>query len=241
MSESKPIHVYSDFANTVHQWMPMDTLDRWQANCADVKQRQQLIEHGWLPEQAITYRLNSHGFRSPEFNDVPSILCLGCSHTMGIGLPLEQTWPYILEQKSGVTCWNLGLGGAGLDTVYRMAEHYAHHLNVIAVVCLVPDPARLELFIKGKPVIFNWLDEQHHSFLQAWLADDENAQVNSRKNLKAIEKICDDAGAPFVYFENFLKKIPTHSKARDLTHVGYAVQNAIADRFLTMLLPIMHK
>lgn len=220
----------------------MDDQERWRRNCEDNNNRQLLSRYGWLPECEIQYRFNSHGFRSCEFDRATSVLCLGCSFTMGIGLPLEQTWPWILQQKTGIKCWNLGLGGVGLDTIFRIAEYYVHHLNVIAVACLVPDMGRIELFIDGEPEIANWInDPSDNSFFRAWILDDENAKINRRKNLLAINKICDVVGAAFVYFENFLEQIPTEPKARDLMHVGHAGQSAIADRFLSMLSPIMHK
>ena len=85
----------------------------------------------------ITYSFNSNGFRCDNFNieSDKRILFLGCSHTNGIGLPLEHTWPYILlgyinkETDYNIPLWNLATGGVGLDTQVRLYYHYGLKLK----------------------------------------------------------------------------------------------------------------
>lgn len=215
----------------------MDDYDRWCKNCADTVQRQSLIRYGWLPEREITYSFNSHGFRSPEFNSAPAVLCLGCSHTMGIGLPIEETWPTILQQRLELPCWNLGLGGAALDTLFRITDYYVNYLNVTAVLCLVPEITRFEFFIHNQPEVCNWYpDEKTNDFFKIWIADNQNSEINRRKNLLAIQKICDTVRVPFLCFADFIDTIPNLSRARDLMHYGYAAQKAIAEHFYNMML-----
>lgn len=60
----------------------------------------------------IDYNLNSYGYRCNEFNN-QEILILGCSHTEGHGLPIEQTWPYLLSKKLNKDYINLAKGGDG--------------------------------------------------------------------------------------------------------------------------------
>lgn len=240
MPKSIPRHHYSDFANTVHNWMPTDSHDRWQRNCNDPMQRSRLQQHGWLPEREITYSFNSHGFRSPEFDHQPSMLCLGCSHTMGIGLPLEHTWPSILQQNLKINCWNLGLGGAALDTVFRMANHYVHHLNVMAVVCLLPEIKRFEIFANGQLQVLNIWHHSHTDIFRDWMSDDQNADVNQTKNLLAMQQICHIADVPFVY-TSCLPDLDAAEwdevqDARDLLHYGYKMQCRKAEKFQSMLL-----
>lgn len=45
------------------------------------------------------YRWNSDKLRSIEFSEKPNIIALGCSITFGIGLPVEATWPMLLQEK----------------------------------------------------------------------------------------------------------------------------------------------
>ena len=244
MIESVPYHDYVVHANSVHAWMPMDSHDRWIENCQDPVRMDMLIAHGWLPEQQITYNFNSHGFRSQEFNDLPSAPCLGCSFTMGIGLPLQQTWPSILQDLIGKTCWNLGLGGSSLDTAFRLVKYYVNHLNISAVLCLVPESKRFEIFENGQPCIINW--SNHHpykQFYKHWMCDDKNAEINETKNLLAIEKLCDSNNIPFkyMYAEIEMGLAGERSLARDLTHSGYLEQKACAQKFRSMLFADSHK
>ena len=58
----------------------------------------------------ITYQYNSRGFRDAEWPiDLSDVIwCVGDSFTSGIGQPHEETWPALLEKKTGTRCLNLG-------------------------------------------------------------------------------------------------------------------------------------
>ncbi len=72
----------------------------------------------------ITYEYNSRGFRDVEwpvdFSD--SICCIGDSYTEGLGQPFEETWPQLLQLKTGKTCINLGVNGASAESMRMRAE-----------------------------------------------------------------------------------------------------------------------
>lgn len=86
-----------------------------------------IVDTTWnlLPDKpTITYKFNSHGFRSPHFknlnNDKINILYAGCSHTVGEALPIELTWPAILSEKifqknTNIDFYNLSFFGDGID------------------------------------------------------------------------------------------------------------------------------
>jgi hypothetical protein len=67
----------------------------------------------------ISYRYNSKGFRDHEWpNDLSDVVwCVGDSFTVGIGQPFEETWPHLLENKSGKRCLNIGDAGCSNDTI----------------------------------------------------------------------------------------------------------------------------
>src|SRR5919108_5792949 len=81
-------------------------------------------------------RMNSHGFRDKERTYEKKegtfrILALGDSYTEGVQVSLEQTFPYILEErlnseKSGVRfeVLNLGVSGFGTAQEYLTLKHY---------------------------------------------------------------------------------------------------------------------
>jgi hypothetical protein len=68
----------------------------------------------------INYIRNSNGHRCREIKDIDLtnyILYAGCSHTEGIGLELEKTYPYILSKSLSCDYYNLGVGGSGIDVL----------------------------------------------------------------------------------------------------------------------------
>jgi len=68
----------------------------------------------------ISYIRNSNGHRCREIKDIDLsnyILYAGCSHTEGIGLELEKTYPYMLSKLVNCDYYNLGIGGTGIDVL----------------------------------------------------------------------------------------------------------------------------
>jgi hypothetical protein len=63
---------------------------------------------------------NSLGHRCKEIAELDFdnyVLFAGCSHTMGIGVTLKQSFPYKIAKKLKCDYYNLGLGGGGVDAV----------------------------------------------------------------------------------------------------------------------------
>lgn len=72
----------------------------------------------------VNYNYNSRGFRDKEWPASleklkKSIWCVGDSFTVGIGSPLEHTWPYLLEQKTNKNTVNISLDGASNNWIAR--------------------------------------------------------------------------------------------------------------------------
>jgi hypothetical protein len=68
----------------------------------------------------ITYTFNNQGHRCRNFEDIDKnnyILYTGCSHTMGTGLELEKTYPYLLSKELGMDYYNLAMPATGMDIV----------------------------------------------------------------------------------------------------------------------------
>jgi hypothetical protein len=72
------------------------------------------------------YRLNSHGYRCPEWTPMPdgkkNVVVLGCSHTFGQGNKDDGHWVHFLSQHNTdrLRYWNLGQPGASADKVVRI-------------------------------------------------------------------------------------------------------------------------
>ena len=76
-------------------------------------------EHFKSYPKDISYRYNSKGFRDYEWpEDLSEVIwCVVDSFTVGIGQPFEETWPYLLGEKTGKRCINLGEDGCSNDTI----------------------------------------------------------------------------------------------------------------------------
>jgi hypothetical protein len=66
----------------------------------------------------------------------PTLILVGCSYTMGFGLPYEETFPGYLESMPGfpLQVVNLGVEGYGTDQSLLMLERYFDDFNTKAVV-----------------------------------------------------------------------------------------------------------
>jgi len=68
----------------------------------------------------IEYKLNSLGHRCKDLNEInlhEYILFAGCSNTFGIGLELENTYPYLVSEKLNCDYYNLSISGTGIDVL----------------------------------------------------------------------------------------------------------------------------
>ena len=83
-----------------------------------LKNKLELGKDWYYFDRKISYRYNSNGFREKEFSTVDwenSIVILGCSNVLGIGLVLEDNLSNVLEKMIGIPVINLGISGSAID------------------------------------------------------------------------------------------------------------------------------
>jgi hypothetical protein len=231
-----PTHFNQQFASTIQFWAGTDSAENFKKNCEIEKNYKKLKDLGWLDPNVITYKYNSQGFRDNEFDQQPAGIALGCSHTFGTGVPVEQAWPNQLQNLLRQKVWNLGVGGAALDTCYRLLEYWIENLNVKFVVCAVPGIARYEIFNSNWSNILpsmpddiktlHWLT----GYQKNYLLYDQNSELNRRKNLQAMQHICNKYHIPFYY--DLLGDFVDAALARDLQHCGIHAHEKLANKFL---------
>lgn len=71
--------------------------------------------------KSISYVRNSLGYRSRELSEINGdnfFLALGCSHTEGTGLALEESWPDRVATTLNMDYLNHAKGGGSADLVY---------------------------------------------------------------------------------------------------------------------------
>jgi hypothetical protein len=219
--------------NETWPWCPLDTEALYQKNRAE--RTADLHKHGWWEYEPFDYHFNSAGFRSDEFGPGTGILYLGCSATLGMGLPHNDTWPRLVSDALGTACWNLAQAGGSMDTCFRLAEHWIPRLRPSKVMLMTTQPARLELIGRaGIPKFYAW-HNYDSPIIREWLGHDENARLNHLKNRWAIQQICNREHIPFHEWSmDCLTELreAKSSFARDLAHPGKEANKMFAERVL---------
>lgn len=187
--------------NVTMTWYPSDSLANYKA------------EGNAYTIDSFDYKFNEYGFRCESFTNVDDapfrVLFAGCSITVGIGLPLNHTWAYMvkerLEQEFSLTIpyWNIAKGGQSSDfnarTLYKVLPILKPHL----VLFLVPPGARFEMFVEDKG--YNYLQGHSQDVVginQKELIktfSDAAQHYNLAKNLIMMKAMCAEYGSKFLW------------------------------------------
>jgi hypothetical protein len=87
----------------------------------------------------VIYNYNNFGHRCSDIGNIDFnnyILFAGCSHTLGEGLQLENSYPYITAKLLNCDYYNLGLNSSGFDIMFY---------NITTWLNLYPRPKLLVL------------------------------------------------------------------------------------------------
>jgi len=185
---------------------------------------------------SFTYKYNSYGFRSNEFDVTetkPKILTLGCSHTVGVGIPQHENWPEYFARSyfSDHVVWNAGLGGAGSDTVARLAVNMIPIIKPAIVAILWPSLFRFETYENG--AVFNGAWTMERDNLQY---EDNTAYNNQTKNktiLQLLQQVYQFTLLA-IDWDDVVQKVYTTvswTKGRDGQHFGIEWHQQIAYDF----------
>ena len=230
-----PRHSNSSLANQELLWHSIDSEELFQKNL--IKNRSQLELYNWI-DRPITYKFNNHGFRAAQFDSMhPSVVFIGCSHTLGVGLPVESTWAHIVSAELKLKNYNIGVGGASNDTAFRLAYYWINQLKPDLVIFLSTERTRLEVHtdddqiwdLSSWPLGFPIVDH----FTRSWLSNDTNSNMNYLKNTLAIKQLCNEHSIKYVQEE--FQNIKSIDKARDLQHYGKKTNRGIASMFLSKI------
>lgn len=216
-------------------WTQPDSEQHFARNMEDPESRATLVKLGWDQPGCITYRYNSHGFRDEEFDDRPCGLAFGCSITEGVGIDQASTWPARLTHLMGIHVWNLGVGGTGMDTVYRLFDHYINLLRPRFVAVACPPWVRFEYVLSDQEIRtvspqFNQTNEPLDAYFKQYFSNDLNSATNFHKNLRLLRLAAAERGLPFAWGYAM-----TDCMARDLRHPGRNWQDNFAQSMARQL------
>lgn len=231
-------HLYQEeYYNKTLNWLSLDSEERYNENLTSCPEL--LKRFNWI-DSKIDYTFNSYGFRSDEFNLDPSVMFLGCSHTFGIGLPLENTFPHLVSKQLGLKNFNLSNSGGSNDLAFRLAHNWIPQLRPKVVVLFSPEAARSEAIDMDNIThqFGSWQQWQaisNDSYWSKFISNKINYNANKLKNQLAINYICDKLNIKLFVFDimNISTQVSSTDLARDLTHMGVNTNKNIAEYILT--------
>jgi hypothetical protein len=186
---------------------------------------------------SLNYILDCNGFRNkadPKKGLVYNAY-FGCSHTMGIGMPVEHIWPTLVNSHSDLPMINFGVTGGTPETVYRLYKYYSQLYIFKNVYILLPHYARREVFdsIHKKWITdVNFGKDETLRFLS-----DEDLTISRLRITDAIHSVAVQNNhhlvlKDVVYSGIDKDVIQPDETARDCKHPGYKAHNTIASIFL---------
>lgn len=223
---SKYHHIYLELANKKVFWLPMDTEELYLENLK--KRYEELKKYGWVNNN-FTYEFNSFGFRCSEFTNDPTIMFLGCSQTIGIGLPLENLWPELVSKKLNLKCANLGIGGGSIDTAFRMCHGYIDKIKPKIVVFMKPPGLRIEILKEDVIHVHSAHSTggaKKSNVFNEFLENDANEFFQYEKNTLAMRHLCYTKKIKFITVDS--ADYHRVDFARDLGHFGKETCRIIA-------------
>ncbi len=227
------MHYQSNYASKTINWLPTDTEELFNKTIKDPAKVKYLQENNLYD---IEYTFNSHGFRTAEFDITECFVALGCSFTVGTGLQEYQVWPSLLSERISVPVYNLGVYGAAMDTIYRIAKEYLTTLNPKFVALLVPPKGRYEYFNGTSYRVITTASSNYgelHKFNSTY---DEVLTLNYEKNLICIQHMCNQLNIPLISVSS--SELEAIDHARDFEHQGPKCHKLMAEKFYQALGPI---
>ena len=187
----------------------------------------------------ISYQYNANGFRTHELSDFLGKevnIALGCSFTEGVGVPIENAWPSLIEQKLNMPLLNLGLSGGSTDTVARILTNIAGLFKIKQVFILWPETHRFEFYDEHKNEIYcrgPWNTSENY----IWNMSNGNSLQRLYKNKNIVDLLSKCHGFEVIELtiENALKAIPRVDPARDNMHFGITPNIELAEWFLSLI------
>ena len=193
----------------------------------------------------ITYSFNEYGHRCKNIKDIDLnnyVLFTGCSHTEGVGLELEKTYPHIISSELGCDYYNLGISGSGIDimihnlvTWFNMVKEPPKYLfvqwpsnnrfirfleneRIMGVIPSNCDDETLKFMAIGENI--NYFNDKQH------LYEYTLSQFNLQKFRISFEQNTD-----IDYDANIIR----NDLARDLAHAGNVSHQRLASSILKLI------
>lgn len=215
----------------IRHFLSPDEEKRWRWLCKNEK------NYNWK-DTDITYDINSLGYRSKEFKRKEACnLYLGCSHTLGEGLPLENTFPYLINQHlNDYSLYNAGVRGASPEDCFRRLRTFLH-CDVKRIFFYVPHRARRSFFLndewKTLSLKKDWKMFNKCKVLFDSLYSIEYEDLMWTMAMKSTNMLCIENNIPIYMITH--EDLRCTQDARDYNHYGIESHKQIANKFIDMI------
>jgi hypothetical protein len=140
-----------------------------------------------MPE-LIEYSFNKNNFRSIEFRENAELVVLGCSHTLGVGVPQNLIWPSFAKDLLGFkNVVNLGTPGCSIAKQVRILSTYIRSYGAPKMIlCNFPELRRYEHIKENGQIVYG----STYGGMQDNSYTIKQAVTQSAIALNALEAIC---------------------------------------------------
>lgn len=191
--------------------------------------------------RTIEYKFNSLGYRDVEWNDYVlnnSIWCIGHSDVLGLGVPVNDRWSSVLSHNSKIATINLGIAGAGWDTISRIIVSGLKRYTPLKIIIQATTDVRREFVNEQKQtVVLPYMTDDQLPYKDFYKhIDSESNLYNVEKNLNLIDLACVNRNVPYRIFD-LADRWATieHDSSVDKTHIGIATHKQIAEELCSSL------
>ena len=144
----------------------------------------------------VVYTYNEEGFRGDSVDEDIDMVAIGCSHTEGIGVNDNETWPFYVASSLGINHINMGFTGRSNDYISRMTIKAVKQYRPKFISVMYTYPVRRELptkygfqpFAANPWGYFEDFPEDYKALTQ--LSSQLNDKRNWEKNHLLIDSIC---------------------------------------------------
>lgn len=116
----------------------------------------------WIEEAdpSNSYRLNSFGYRDPEYSGPADLIAAGCSQTFGQGVPENYRWSNMLAKKLNMSVATVAVPGwSAMGAINAAMSHIITYGKPKVVALLLPDFFRFDYVKNSKIIVDTWITE----------------------------------------------------------------------------------
>lgn len=202
--------------------------------------------HWYYRNQEITYAYNDHGHRCNSLTNLDTsnlLLFTGCSHTEGVGLPLEKTYPYLVSKSLDYNYYNLAIGGTGIDIMLYNLISYRQTVKTLPKILFVqwPEFTRFSIFGEDNSISPRSISQNlSDNLINFIVAGDQEGYFKSKQIMaKKIINLLYPCKVVYIGYSNFEPndvdiRLEVKDLARDQLHAGIESNLKLANELVAL-------